>query len=150
MARQKADFNWRGYGRIFLIAGLVLGVWTVWPATLCTFHGIDEDVDLTEVARNRPLLDPDEHERSSDLTRVSSSSGFFGSIRDSARVCFGSIDCDFGEGDTPPRVCADAAPIAEQEDWKRYGAAGGFGLWILFGFGARMQLRRDARRMAER
>ncbi|TVR05124.1 MAG: hypothetical protein EA398_00305 [Deltaproteobacteria bacterium] len=148
MARQRADFDWRGFGRIFLIVGLLLGAWTIFPATVCTFKGIDEDVSLDELARTRPIADPDSGERHTDLTRVSSSAGFFGAMRTSFSICFGMTECP--QDRDLHRSCAEAAPIAEQEDWKRYGASGAFVLWILFGFGARMQMRRDARRLANR
>lgn len=146
MAAKRADFNFAGYGRMFLLIAIALFVLTVWPASLCTMRGIDEDINLDEIARTQQIQDVDSLQREGDVTRVSGAGGFFGGIRNSAMVCFGAVECE----DTHHRSCAEAAPISAQEPWKRFGAAGAFGMWILFGFFTRMQLRRDARRLGER
>jgi hypothetical protein len=112
MARQRADFNWRGIARILFLAALVFLVINTMDANKCVFASMG-DAELQTEAEREALT-----EQTRDVGRVSTARGFFGRF-------FGSIG-----------PCYEAHPIGHNEQWKQYalfGTAGGALLFWLLG-----------------
>ncbi len=116
MAKDRAGINFGGLAKICFIVALVMGIWIMVPAAKCSVSGMD-DTDLQTEEELSDLEDSVE-ERSSDVTRVSSSGNFLSRF-------FGNIG-----------TCYKAYPLGTADVWKQYtlyGAAGGFVLFLILG-----------------